>query len=135
MSLSLIIATLQPQGMDSSLSSSGLPTGSLPPGASADESAAAFLPISVHMQHPDRAQLFDMDTSCQHAFTGDELQLAPCASTGDLPLRILSAMLLQHNPWHRNDLRVKASSSQWPETLLQLADRFFVAGLDPLSHA
>ena len=87
------------------------------------------------MQHPDRAQLIDRATFCQHAFTGDEAQLAPCASTGDLPLRILSAMLLLRNPWHRNDLRIRAPSSQWPETLLQFADRFFVAGLDPLSHA
>ena len=44
-------------------------------------------------------------------------------------------MLLLRNPWHRNDLRIKAPCPQWPETLLQFADRLFVVGLAPRSQA
>ena len=62
-----------------------LPAESLPPVESADESAASFLPVSVHMRHPDTGQRIDEATSCRHAFTGDELKLAPASPQATSP--------------------------------------------------
>ena len=83
------------------------PVEGTPPREPANESPAEFLPVSTHRRNPEKRGLICSTTSPLFVFSGEQLSLGPCVSSGDLPLRVLAAMPHQHYLWKTYDLRAR----------------------------